>query len=244
MLLASRLNADAVFTCNTCHHSSLPAATHSAGSQPSAHGHPGTSSHPGGRHASAQHNIAHPGSTTHAVQQGTSSQSGLAAQPSQQQASCSFCRTLSGLAELDVSAAAALSVATLSRLLQTCNSLRRLGVAGCKSLGEGEGARQLEVALADMAAKQQQQQQLQGSARTESSSDSGTTCSSAACSQPDVGQCGGRAAAPSPPLSGQPVIGQGLLRLAVGWGWSAGAISSVLRGAPNLVSFTAGRFIP
>jgi hypothetical protein len=36
------------------------------------------------------------------------------------------------------------------------------------------------------------------------------------------------------------VVGQGLHRLCVGWGWSAAAISTLLRGAPFLTSFNAG----
>jgi hypothetical protein len=35
-------------------------------------------------------------------------------------------------------------------------------------------------------------------------------------------------------------VGHGLLRLCVGWGWSAAAISCVLRGSPFLTSFNAG----
>lgn len=236
VLLACRLNVDAVLVCAHFPRNSLspvpPVPCPQTPAQSDVH-----------------HATARQGSTPHASaqQEPTDPQTGLAAQPSDPPAGCTFCQVLSGLAELDVSAATALSAPTLALLLQGCSSLRRLGVVGCKNLGKEEGAKHLEAALAGMAARRwQHQQQDQGAGLPPSS-----------CSRPSVSPV--EAAAPRPstthwdpaaaaaaanafnkPCPVQATIGQGLLRLAVGWGWSAGAISSVLSGAPHLISFTAG----
>lgn len=168
--------------------------------------------------------------------------SGPPARPDQQHISCSFCQVLSGLIELDVCGSTALSAHTLARLLRSCSSLRRLGVAGCKTLGVNDGVQRLEAGLLSIAQLQHVQQQQQGQAHLSAGFAANRSSLEALPLEPEPpgsNRCYGSTTSSSwhPPVC---TVGGGLQRLCVGWGWSAAAISCVLRGSPFLVSFTAG----
>jgi len=276
VLLACRINADALLTCQ-CQETS-----------------PGTTS------ASTP---SGPRASTRVISSNTSGP-----QPNHQQG-CSFCKTLSGLVELDVSAATALSVNTLLSLLTSCSSLRRLGAAGCSTLAADNGSERWEKGLLQLAQsqssasdstdqtppppqqQQQQQQQQEEEGLCNSAAEAATACSSCkgsptprqqrswlgsgpsdAPQQSSLGGVAGAsehkaaaaaaaataAAAPHQETEAgfddganaalQPMqrslpgyrVGQGLLRLCTGWGWSSAALTCLLHQAPFLISFTAG----
>jgi hypothetical protein len=216
VLLACRLNADAVFLC-AC-----------------------------GAPQAAALSAAPAATVPSAVSAAPSPASGPPGQPCQQGTGCSFCHVLAGLHDLDVCGSNALSAHTLARLLSSCSSLRRLGVAGCTTLGAQEGASCLEAGLLSIAQLQhtqrlhQEQQQQQGLADLSAGSAASCSSSGSLTLDPEPLRTARTTTSSSswhPPVC---TVGGGLQRLCVGWGWSAAAISCVLRGSPFLISFTAG----